>query len=136
MLPGDPGYVIGRDGRGIREGLVELPGQPRQDVERARLDHHLVVVRPVALGYLAGEGQLVEVRLVEADREGPHRPGGGARHEGGDRARVHPAGEEGADGHIGDHVALHRVGEMGLQAFDPLPLADRLVGRQAEVPVA
>ena len=47
----------------------------------------------------------------EADREGGGRGAGAQLHGGHDARAVHAAGEEGAVGHVGHHLALDGVGE-------------------------
>ena len=136
MLAGDLGDVVGRNGRGVGKWLVEVPGELGQDVERIGLDHQLVMVGAVAGCDLAGKAELVEVGLVEADGEGADRRGRGLSHEGDDSARVHAAAQEGADGHVADHVALHGIRQLSPEPLDPLLLRRAVVGILAKHPVA
>ena len=81
-----------------------------------------MVVGAVALGEQPREAALVEAALVEADRERAHRarPLGGER---GERARVDPAREQDADGHVGDQVGADRVAQPIEQLLGELLLA-------------
>jgi hypothetical protein len=88
------------------------------------------VHRPVTRRDRAGAGQLVEGRLLEPDRERPHRLRALLRGERGERARVHPPGEEHADGHVGDEVRAHRVPQPRPALLDQLRLVVALSRRQ------
>ena len=81
-----------------------------------------MVVGPEALGDDPRQGSLVELALVEADRERAHLPRG-LRGERGQHARVDPAREEDADGHVGDQVRPNRVAQPLAQLLGQLVLA-------------
>ena len=84
------------------------------------------MVGAVAVGDQAGPGELVEARLLEADREGLHSlpllAGRQRRQAGG----VDTPGEQHADRHVGDQVGAHRVAQrlaqlIGQSGLRPLP---------------
>ena len=78
--------------------------------------------RAVALRDGAGSLELVERRLLEADRERAHglrRLLGGERRQ---RAGVHAPGEQHADGNVGDQVRAHRVAQSRAALFEQLGL--------------
>jgi hypothetical protein len=95
----------------------------------------LVVLRVEVLRDGPRMFQLVELRLVEADRERLDGPAGGLRHQPDDEARVDPAGEERAQRHVADHVRPYGVGQHGTQRARGVGLAaaKRLGG--ADLPV-
>ena len=70
----------------------------------------------------------------EPDGEGGGRRFGASRHRRHHRRGVDPSGEEGAVGHVGHHLALHRGGELPGQPPRQLVVAglDRAAGRVAE----
>ena len=80
------------------------------------------MVGPEPLGDEPRESSLVEVALVEPDRERAHLARG-LRGERGQRARVDPAGEEDADGHVGDEMSPNRVAQPLAQLLGELVLA-------------
>ena len=74
--------------------------------------------------------ELVERRLLEADRERAHRLRrllGGERRE---RARVDAAGEQHADRHVRDQVRAHRVAQARAALLDELRLVLVVARRQ------
>ncbi len=81
-----------------------------------------MVVGPVAAGDQPRPVELVEARLLEADREGLHRAGLLAGGEGDDPGRVDPAGEQHADRDVGDEVCPDRVAQGLAQLVRQLPL--------------
>ena len=109
--------------------------QRRQDVQRPRLDHQLVVLGAEALRHLAGIGQLVEVALAEANREGLHRRAAELGHLGHHRARIHAAAEERTQRHIGHQPSPHGVAEELTKACDGVLLGNAQLLGEAHVPV-
>ena len=69
------GEVEARDRRAVGERLAVVPDEPRQELDRVRLDLELVVLGAVERGHLPRMRGLVVGRDVEADREGLHRLG-------------------------------------------------------------
>ena len=118
------GDEVGRDRGRVRERLVEGLGQRGQELDGVRAEHELVVVGAVPLGDEAREAALVEGALVEADREGADVRDG-LRRERGERARVDPAREQDADGHVRDQVGPDRVAQPLEQLLGELLLALR-----------
>ena len=75
---------------------------------------------PELLGDPPRVRQLVELLVVEADRERPHRLAGLLGHRRHDGRRVDPAREEGAERHVGDHAPPGRLAERRADALAPL----------------
>ncbi len=73
-------------------------------------------------GHGPGVGGLVEPGLGKADGEGLDRPVAYLLHQGHHQRGIHPAGEEGPQGHVGDHAQTHRVGQQLLQLVGGGPL--------------
>ena len=71
------------------------------------------MLRGVALCDEACVAQLVEGALLEPDREGAQRVRGLLGCQCGKGRGVDSAGEEDADGDIGDEVRAHRVAQAG-----------------------
>jgi len=94
VLAGQLRDEVGRDGRGVGEGLVEVPDEVLQELDGIGLDDELAVLRAEVLRDAARVGQLVVLRLAEADRERLHRLAEVARHERDDDARVEAAAQE------------------------------------------
>ena len=101
------------DHGGIRDGLVHLPDQPREELDHAGLHHDLPVEGTEAAGDSPGYRGIVEraladaVPLREGDREGAHQLCARLGHERYDRGRVHPGREEGAQRHVAHHLLAH-----------------------------
>ncbi len=141
------GDQVGRQRRGVAEGLVEGLDQLREELDRVGAQDDLVMLGAVALGDQPRPLELVEARLLEADREGLHRIGllaGGERDQTG---RVDPAGEQHADRHVGNQVGADGVAQglaqlarelVGGAALRPLGLDRRRprVAAQAQLAVA
>ncbi len=99
-------------------------------------DDPLAMMGGKALGDQASVFGLVEIRHVEADRAGFHRGAARLGHQCDDAGAIHPAGQEGAQRHVGDHARAHRhadiVGELRFQiAHRPLG-----VGGEDDIPPA
>ncbi len=87
---------------------------------------------PVALGDRTGARELVERRLLEADREGANSVSRLLRGERRQCARVDAAGEQDADGDVGDQVRTHRVAQARPALLDELRLVVvRSLGQRA-----
>ena len=72
VLGGELGDEVGRERGRVGERLVERRRERRQEQRRVGPEHELAVVRPVARRHRARTRQLVERRLLEADRERAH----------------------------------------------------------------
>ena len=70
------------------------------------------------------------------DRERLHGTARGALHQAGDDGRVDPAGQEGAQRHVGDHLLAHRLVERRAQAFGVLAGGGVDLGVPVGLPVA
>jgi len=130
--------VPGRDRRGVRHRLVEGSDQLGQDRDQIGLHLELAVVRVVALGELPGEAPLVEGLAPGrvADREGMDRRARVLRHQRDERARVDPAGEEAAEGHVRDQPDPDRLVELLAQAGGRILEAHAFVDVVLEIPVS
>ena len=107
---------MGRDLRGVRERLVVHRREARDDRRDVLLRHdQLRVMRAEVLGHSFGEGCLVISRLGEADRERTHRRRALGLHQRRDHRRVDAAGEEDAEGDVGDHPDAHGVAQQRFQ---------------------
>src|SRR5574337_798337 len=87
--------------------------------------------------HLAGVARLIVTRLRKADRVGVDRAAALRLHQGSNRRRIDPAGEKGAQRHVGRHVAADGVAQQGCEAADGLRLADVEPvgsGRSSELP--
>ena len=107
-----------RDRRRIGEWLVEVRHQIVENRDGVRLDDELVVVGAEMLRDQARVLQLVERRLVEADREGLHARAGGLRHQADHHARVDAAGEKRAERHVADQMRGDGAGQHVAQLLD------------------
>jgi hypothetical protein len=112
-------------------GVADRVGQVSQG---GLVQHQLVVVGLVVLGDEAGVGQLVG-RLAEPQAEGLDRPAVAAAHHRHDRARVDPARQRDAEGHVGEELADHRCLVVLADAVDPVVAAQRVVGRPVDARV-
>ena len=134
-LRGELRHHVGRDGGGVAERLVEIPGEIIHDAEDVRRDDHLVMLGAVPFRDPAGVAQLVEVLLDEADRERLHRGRGETRQRGHDRARVDAAAQERPQRHVAHHMQADRLLQALAQALGDLLLAAHTRGSEAHVPV-
>ncbi len=130
VLGGELRDEVRRQRRRVGERLVERLCERRQEQRRVRLQRQLAVDRPVALRDGAGAGELVERRLLEADRERAHRLRRLLGGERGERARVDAAGEQHADGNVGDQMRAHGVAQAGAALLDELGLVLAVPGRE------
>ena len=125
------GDVEARDSRGVGERLAVVADDPREDLERVGLHDVLVMLGAEALGDQPGLRQLVVLVVGEADRERPHRLGRMLRHRRDDGRGVDAAGEERAQGHVGDHPPAHGAPDLAADLLVPLreagepPLAEK-----------
>ena len=106
------------DRGGVGERLAVVAHDLRDDLDRVGPHDELVVVGAEQLGDLACVRQLVEVVVIEADRERLHRAAARLRHRGDDGGRVDAARQEGSERHVGDQPAARRGADV---------LEDRLV---------
>ena len=118
----------------VAERLVEGRGDTVEQ-RRLRLDLELLVPCPVPVRDGARVLPLVVAAVGKPDRERPHRLGRGAGHRRDDDRGVEPAGEEGAERHVGDEPAPDGRRHLAAHAFDPVSLGRR-PGRGPRAPVA
>src|SRR5262245_12193683 len=64
--------IVGGHCRGIAKGLVEMPHEARQDIERRWLYDHLMMIRSKILGHHTRIFKLRVCSFLEADRKGLH----------------------------------------------------------------
>ena len=119
----------------VAERLVERLGEARQQLRRVRLEHDLLVARPVALGDRAREGALVVGRVREADGEGTDRLGACLRHQRDDDRGVDPAREERAERHVRREPSPYRGADGLAHPLEPLRLG-RARRRRLRLPPA
>ena len=113
---GQPADQVHRDLGDVAERLVPEVRKVGNDVLGVPVaDPQQGVVGTEVIGHGGGFARLVERPVGEADGERPHRTIAVPLHQGDDQARIDPAGEEGADRHVGHHPGGHRVGQRRLQ---------------------
>ena len=130
-------HVVGRDGGGVGERLVEVPGERRQ--QRHDVGRHRARVELAAevFGDRACVRELVVGRVIEADRNRLRRQRARLDHVRRDRARVDAAGQEGAERHVRDLPQRHRFRQQRVELLEVLAFARRVaVAREGQVPVA
>ena len=119
VLAGHFADEVGGDLRVVGEGFVVEGGELRDDVEGVLAgDVHFGVVGAEVLGDVFGELGFVVFFFVEADGEGADGAGALRLHEGDDEGGIDAAGEEGAEGDIGDHALADGVFEQGFEGVD------------------
>ena len=91
MTPGGLADIVGRHGRRIAKGFVEIPDKVWEDFQRGRFYDDFVMIRPEMPGYDPGIVDLREVGFLEPDRERLYGPRGEGRHERDDRAGIQTA---------------------------------------------
>ena len=84
-------HVPGRDRRRVGERFVEMPHEPIENADGVRLHDELVVIGSEMPRDAPGVLELVERRLVEADRERLHASARRLGHQADDEARVDAA---------------------------------------------
>jgi hypothetical protein len=128
--------AVGRNRRAVGIGFVVQPGQRVDQIEVVAGDEVTVMVGPVAVGDLLGEGGFVERGVVEGNRTGVDwlcrlRPG----HQGDDGTRIDAAGEKRAERHFGDHPQANRLAELLVQLRTGFGQRAAAVETEAHVPV-
>ena len=118
MLARQLGQIVGRDGRGVGEGLVEEMHELGHEIDGVRSHDELVVLGLEVARDEPGIGQLVEALALEPDRKGLDGIGGHLAHDRDDRARVEPAAQEHAEGDVGDEAVAHGLLQELGQALD------------------
>ena len=93
-----------------------------QDAHRVGLDDELVMLGVEMPRDTARFIELVECRLVEADREGLDACAGGARHQRHHRARVDTTGEKCAQGDIAHQMRADGAGQNVVERRDGVVL--------------
>ena len=83
------------------------------------------MLRSEVLRDFAAVARFVEARVFEADGERVDGTGRVALHERGDEARVDAAGEEDAEGNVGDHAQRDGVAEELVERIDRVVLGAR-----------
>ena len=111
-LARDLRHEIRRHRRRIGERLVEHVREPIDDGEHLPVVARLLVVLGAEMaGDRRGVVRFVELRVLEADRERPHRRRTLLLHQRDDERRVDAARQEGAERHVGDHPLANRRGQ-------------------------
>ena len=126
-------HEISRDERRIRDRLVHVPQELRQQRDDVGLDQDLVVIgaepRRDRLRVRQLVVEVVGVAAAEADRIGLHRAAAVLRHQADDGARVDPAGQERADRHVAHHLHPDRFLESRTDPRRPVVDARRAIDR-------
>ena len=103
------------------------------------VDADLVVIGGERLRDQVGVGELVAAQAAyrfEADAEGRQAALAALREQRDDEARVEPARQQHADGHVGDHATLDGQPQLGEQRLLPLAVGQRARGaNEARTPV-
>ena len=121
---------VGRQRRRIRERLVERVGERGQQQRGVRSQRQVAVDGAVPPCDRLRAGELVERRLLEADRERAHRFRRLLSRERGERAGVDAAREEHSDRHVGDQVRAHGVAQARAALLHQFRLVLVVAGRQ------
>ena len=101
--------------------LIERADQVGQGGRDVRRDGFVAMMRAEQLSHLACGGGFIEAPIVQADREGLKVFGAElARHHRDQQARIQAAAQEGAHGHVADHVEFQRFFQLGLQCIDQI----------------
>jgi hypothetical protein len=111
MLAGQLADPVGRDGRTVGIGLVVERGERIDEIEVVGLDRFDEMPGLVAICHHLREFGFVEGRIVKGHRAGIDRLAALAGHTGHHGAGVHPAREEGAQRHVGNHAQAHRLAQ-------------------------
>src|SRR5437868_12312865 len=96
----------------------------------------LIMIRGKLPCNSAGERQLVECMLMEADREGLYGTVGMTRHMGDDGARINPTAEECTNGNITDHVTSDGVVNLFAQLLDQFCLSRATIRLELDIPIS
>jgi len=97
------------DGGGVRVGFLIRGDKERKEMHDVRLYHDGMVVGAQTVGHEPGVWQLIVRLRGSADGERLHGMRGVPCHERDDRRGIDAAGEEGADGDVGDHPEPHAL---------------------------
>ena len=119
-------HPVGGDGGAVGVGFVVECRQLVQQAEVLAAHGLLEVIGVVALRHHGGVFGFVELLDVKADGAGVHRFALQLGHHRHHRAGIHPAGEEGAQGHLRHQPHLHRLA----QARQQFRLQVRLAGHR------
>ncbi len=137
LLPRDGRHVIGRHGGRVRERLVQVPGELRQEVHDVRRHGARVVRAPEMLRNARGEADLVEPLLTEPDRRRQHRGVGDLHHGRDHRARVDAARQERAERDVADQAHAHGFVQQLVEPRQVLALPHRVaIAGERQRPVA
>jgi hypothetical protein len=110
-LPGCPAHEVGVDP--VEGGLIDgREGVGELLLEGLLREHDVRVAALEDFGHLPGVAALVIGGQVEADGEGVHGAGRDLARERRHRARIDAAGEEDAEGHVGDELHLDGTLEL------------------------
>ena len=104
VAPRELRKVVGGDGRGVGERLIEVVHELRDQVGDIRGDGELGVVRLERSGDAPRIRPLVVGRVVEADREGLQGAAMDLASQGDDGARIEPAAQECPQGNVRDQL--------------------------------
>ena len=136
LLAGLGIHEIQCDRGGVRQGLIHVPLDLFQDIPELLLGDHLAIVLDAQdLAELLGVGNLIVLRISEADRKGLGRlivVGQAGCQE----ARVDTARQEGSDLDVCHHVVLHGVLHGRIDPVDKSLQRNILIDREVRGPVS
>ena len=137
MLTSELREVPGRNGRGVRQRLIERAHQARGDPDEVGLHLELVVLGAISRCQLAGVDTLVEglAAMRITHREGLHGSVGVPNHQGHDCARVDSTRKEGTEGYVGDQPCAHRLVQLSAQPLRRCHEIHARIGLVAKLPV-
>ena len=129
-------HVVRRHGRGIRERLVEVPRELREQIAHVRIGDDRMVLAPKVIRDGLGMRQLVERLFDETHRGRDDRCVAGFDHVCDDRGGVDPPGEKRAERHVADEAQPHGLAQQRVELVQVLRLARRVaVAGELQVPV-
>src|ERR1035441_2568295 len=136
VLRGEFGNEVERDAGRPGDGLVFVPDEARQCVEKVfHADDDLGVFGPDGPGDVAGVGELTEFGFLVADGEGLDRSREVALHESGDGGRIQAAGEKHTERDVAHETHADGLLEAVAAFGDPGGIAARLGLGIRNVPV-
>ena len=133
VLGGELGDAERGDRGGIPERFVEIICKHGQQIEGIEANDLFSVDRAVPLSDSSRIWEFIEGLILETDRKGSDRFGGGFGHEGGHDARVHPATQEYSDRNVASQSQSNRLADesqaLVLIFADVSPRLQFVVGR-------
>ena len=126
--------MAGHDGD-VGQRLPVVPNDAGQVVHDVRTQQSFMKPHAQVAGDAAGEGTLVECRIVKPDGDGLDRGTRRLRRQRGDQRRVHPARQEDPDRPVRDEPVLDRPAGNALHLVEHLALIHRRLRRERDIPI-